>query len=131
MENINIQPIDADFNKRLEFGIQYYEISNYKKYSPQELSAFIQDYVSRNEKEIKNSQMLLFYKKSLIANYNRNMRESARDNEFGGIEGYTKNLVAKVWYNYIDDKMEQHIIIYNNGRITLKRSYPKVSNTQF
>jgi hypothetical protein len=114
---MDIEPIDKEFNDRLKFGVQYYEISNYKDYDFEELSTLIKEYLLKNDKEIKNEGMILFYKKSIFANYSKNMYESARDNEFGNIEGYDEYLVVKVWYDINESNKKQYIIVYNKDSV--------------
>lgn len=61
-------------------------------------------------------KMILFYEDSFFSNYKKNMWESARDNEFVGIEGYQDNVVVKVWYDESDNHPEEHTVIYKDGR---------------
>lgn len=117
MKNIKIEPIDKEFNSQLEFGIQYYTISGYKDYKPEDLASYIHDYLDQNKNDIKNAKMILFYEDSFFSNYKKNMRESARDNEFGGIEGHQDNLVIKVWYDTSGTQPKEHLIIYKDSKI--------------
>jgi hypothetical protein len=117
MENMTIKPIDEEFNSKLEFGIQYYTISGYKKLSSEELAVEVQNFLNQNKNDVKNAKMILFYEDSFFNKYKKNMRESARDNEFGGIEGHQDNLVIKVWYDGSDTQPEEHFVIYKDGKI--------------
>lgn len=122
MENISIQPVDKEFNSQLEFGIQYYTISGYSDYKSEDLALYIHNYLDQNKNIVKNAKMILFYKDSFFANYKKNMRESARDNEFGGIEGHQDDLVIKVWYDIMDTQLEEHLIIFKNGKIIFEKA---------
>ncbi|MBL1219269.1 hypothetical protein JET18_00340 [Chryseobacterium sp. L7] len=121
MSDINIQPIDKEFNSQLEFGIQYYTISGYSNHEPEKLALYIHSYLDQNKKDIKNAKMILFYEDSFFSNYKKNMRESARDNEFGGIEGHQDNLVCKVWYDTSGNHSEEHLVIYKDGKMILDK----------
>ncbi|KFF08566.1 hypothetical protein [Chryseobacterium luteum] len=121
MKNINIKPIDKEFNSQLEFGIQYYTISGYSNHTSEELALDIQNYLDQNKNDIKNAKMILFYEDSFFSNYKKNMRESARDNEFGGIEGHQDNLVVKVWFDTPGAKPEEHLVIYKDGKIVFDK----------
>ncbi|MGG5210692.1 hypothetical protein ACQWU4_17330 [Chryseobacterium sp. MIQD13] len=121
MKNIKIEPIDKEFNLQLEFGIQYYTISGYKDYKSEDLASYIHNYLDQNKNEVKNAKMILFYEDSFFNNYKKNMRESARDNEFGGIEGHQDDLVIKVWYDTSGTKAEEHLIIYKDSKIVFDK----------
>lgn len=121
MKNVTIKPIDREFNSQLEFGIQYYTISGYRDHASEELALNIQNYLDQNKNDIKNAKMILFYEDSFFINYKKNMRESARDNEFGGIEGYQDHLVVKVWFDISGTKPEEHLVIYSDGKIVFDK----------
>lgn len=122
MENISIQPVDKEFNSQLEFGIQYYTISGYSDYKSEDLALYIHNYLDQNKNIVKNAKMILFYKDSFFTNYKKNMRESARNNEFGGIEGHQDDLVIKVWYDIVDTQLEEHLIIFKDGKIIFEKA---------
>lgn len=117
MESVIIKPIDNEFNLKLEFGVQYYTISGYSKRSVEELTSDVENYLISNKSSVKNAKMILLYEDSFFNNYKKNLRESARDNEFGGIEGYQDNLVVKVWYDESNNQSEKHFIIYKDGKV--------------
>ena len=67
---MDIEPIDKEFNDRLKFGVQYYEISNYKDYDFEELSTlikesfFLRPYNKQNNRSLISIKILSRLKKS-------------------------------------------------------------------
>ena len=71
-----------------------------------------------------NMFQVLFYKKSILANYGKYVYETARDNEFGGIEGFEDNLIARILYYKENPKVYIYSytrVIYDNDSIALEK----------
>lgn len=125
---MEIESIDKELNDKAEFGIQYFEISNYRNLSNDELidqlEVFEKKYNLNRRLESYNMFQVLFYKKSIFANYGKYVYETARDNEFGGIEGFEDNLICKIYYYKESPKENKYLytrIIYDNDSIGLEK----------
>ncbi|MDR7212197.1 hypothetical protein [Flavobacterium piscis] len=125
---MEIESIDKELNDKAEYGIQYFEISNYENLSNDELINKLEDFEKNynlNRKlEAYSMFQVLFYKKTMFANYQKYAYETARDNEFGGIEGFEDNLVSKIYY-YREDSNKNQLrytrILYKNDSIILEK----------
>lgn len=127
-QKLEIKPIDKELNDKAEYGIQYFEISNYNNFSNEELMNELENFEknSNKKRDLKSYTMfqVLFYKKSIFANYEKYVYETARDNEFGGIKGFEDNLIAKIYYykgNLKKDKYDYKRILYNNNSIVFEK----------
>lgn len=125
---MKIEAIDKELNEKAEYGIQYFEISDYKDLSNDELAnqleLFEKEFNRDRKIEAYDMFQVLFYKKSLFANYEKYVYETARDNEFGGIEGFEDNLICKIYYHREHPKENKYLyarIIYNNDSIALEK----------
>lgn len=123
-DDYQIKPLDQEFNARLEFGVQYYIISGNGIDNPEKLAVFIERYLNANASMFSGAEMILFYEHSYFNSYESHMYESAKDNEFGGIEGFQKSLIAKVWSIKLTAGREEHLVIYKDG----KMAYQKIIN---
>ncbi len=127
-KNMEIEPIIKEFNDSAKYGIQYFEISDYKNLSAEELVTKLEDFekmINKSRKyKIYTNFQVLFYKKSLFANYKNHIYETAEENEFGGIEGYNDNIISKIYYYKEDPKSDNYLytrIIYNKDKIILEK----------
>lgn len=123
MEKIIIKPIDQEFNDKLQYKIQYFEISNFEEETDQELlknlSMFTLSQIT-SKKPIDKDVTMFFYEKKLLVNYDDYIHQAAEENEFGGIPKFNSSLVAKVWFRKnSDNKLVQTIILYNDGKKTV------------
>lgn len=122
-KNIHIEPVDKQLNDTLKNGRQYYQISNLKNLSNQDLMNQLESFRKKNisEKKIKKfnsshlSLHLMFYEKSFFRNYNKYVYKAAYESEFGGIDEFRKNLIVSIIYQEIDTNRTECIqIIYDN-----------------
>ncbi|MEN2412282.1 hypothetical protein [Flavobacterium mesophilum] len=133
---IKIEPINSHLNERLKTGkslsdpnyftsgfvFQYYQISDYSNLSDEKLLDKLESFVNKKYpyQEIKKHDdfMVFFYKKKFFSDYDYDtVYESARDNEFGEIDGFDNNLVSKIYY-YKYDGMDTRKIF---GRVIYKK----------
>lgn len=61
---------------------------------------------------------LFFYRKKILsADYRDKIYDSAKENEFGGIIGYEKDLVAKVWFESNEESEVRKVFIYEENKL--------------
>jgi len=108
--NMIIKPIDKELNEGFLTGkglysnlfnttgvIQYYTIKNYDTtdFIPKIEQFIIKQY--KYEDIIKTKQVIIsLYKERFLGYSRRSLYESARDNEFGGIEGFDEYFIFKI-----------------------------------
>jgi hypothetical protein len=132
---MTIEPIDKEFNEQLLTGkgldsnlfstkeiIQYYKIGNYEELKAEEFTLKLNQFIIENYKfnDIKDKKdfTLLFYKNDILADYNKYLYESARDNQNGYLENYSENLVLKIRLKAKSDlnKIKSQISFYKKNK---------------
>ncbi|WP_035644458.1 hypothetical protein [Flavobacterium sp. ASV13] len=117
-KNLSIEPIDKKFNFE-GWQFQYYEISNYKNFSEEDLLNKLENFVKNKYplQKYKNKNLIVFfYKKSIFENYKDDLNEIMdKDPDFGTIGKYRGNLIAKINYWKIDDYKKSYTrILFDN-----------------
>lgn len=118
-KNISIEPIDKRFNDQgLQF--QYYEISDYKNFSEEDLLNKLENFVKNKYpiKKYKDKEVcVFFYKKSIFENYKDDLSEiMEKDPDFGTIGKYRGNLIAKIIYGKIDENKKSYTcVLFDNN----------------
>ena len=125
MEKANIQSIDSEFNQRSEFNFKYFEISDYSNLTDEDLTNQLKSFADLSQQSSTGNKEVtcFFYRKKTVGGYADEIRRAAEENEFGGIEGSEKDLVAKIRYRNSGTEKLQDILIYKNNKMTKKTEF--------
>lgn len=127
MTKPTIEAIDPEFNQKAQYSLQYFEISDYEKIPVDTLISDISSFAEENKQKLNKNEDLtmFFYRKKLLNNYKDKVYEAATENEFGGIIGHEKDLVAKVWYKADLKPETKSIFIYKDNKLVKKAELQK------
>lgn len=125
MTKPTIEAIDPEFNQKSEYNLQYFEISDYEKIPVDSLISDLSSFADQNKNVSgKNEDLtMFFYRKKLLGNYKDKIYEAATENEFGGIIGHEKDLVAKVWFTSNQESAVKKIFVYEDNKLKKKAEF--------
>ncbi len=128
MTKPTMEAIDSEFNQKSEYNFQYFEISNYEKIPVDSLISDLNSYADQmiNTSSKEEELTLFFYRKKLLgSNYKDKIYDAAKENEFGGIEGHEKDLVAKVWFTSNHESEVRKVFIYEENELKKMTEFKK------
>lgn len=133
-DGIVIEPIDEELNRQLITGerlnvnlfssrniVQYYQISNSDTDKSQELRAAIDEMIQRNYSPTMISSfetmIIHIYRKGIFDNYEDEVYQAARDNEFGSLDNRNGDKIGLVYFRTINRKLVREVILYHKDSI--------------